>query len=79
MTLTETFAKHTNQEFPPPYVFVYDGDEPKTILVSEIAEYETMYKNTEHVRTEFGDIGTQLSDEWAIPLVVAIEDVDSLV
>ena len=69
MTLTETFVKHTSQEFPPKYVFVYDENfEPKTIIVSEIPEYETMYKITDCQLVE--DLPTKLSTEWSIPSVI---------
>jgi len=68
MTLTETFAKHTSQEFPPKYVFVYDENfEPKTIMVSEIQDFETMYKTSDYQLVE--DSLTNLSNEWAIPAV----------
>jgi hypothetical protein len=43
MTLIETFAYHTQQEFPPTHVFCYYNGEPKSIRVDQLAEYETMY------------------------------------
>lgn len=70
MTLTETFAHHTSQEFPPKFVFCYHDGKPKTIMVSEIAEYETMY----NVFGFFVDTSlTNLSSENELPSVSSIK------
>lgn len=69
MTLTETFSKHTTQEFPPKYVFCYNDGEAKTILTSEIDQYEPMYKFANNV-DDVNAWGANLSESHQLPNLV---------
>lgn len=49
MTLSETFAPHTNQEFPPKKVFFVLDGEPRSMLVKDIPDFETTYEGVEDI------------------------------
>lgn len=67
MTLIETFEKYTQQEFPPKYVFVYHNQKPKSILVSELKEYNTMYVCSDG-GDDFSNLIGKLSADWKTPI-----------
>lgn len=47
MTLFETFAPQTNQDFPPKQVFFILDGVPRSMDVKDIPTYESVYKGVE--------------------------------
>lgn len=44
MTLSETFAPHTNTEFPPKKVFFLLGGQPHSMATKDIPTFEGIYE-----------------------------------
>jgi hypothetical protein len=66
MTLYELFAPHTNQEFPPKFVFCIVNGIHRSIKAKEIQLYETLYEYVAPLgqTSEYwsGPVG-----EWSLP------------
>lgn len=50
MTLFETFAPHTNTEFPPKKVFFLLDGQPRSMATKDIQSFEGIYEGIEDVQ-----------------------------